>query len=222
MEPVSRIAARYRPMGDPRAIRVLIAVEKPLYLDGVVLLVAGQPDMMVVGKVQSGPEALKVFRAMAPDVILVDQRLPGLGGIETLKAIRTENTPARVVMLTNCNGDALAAKALRSGASGYLPKASPREQLAEAIRMVHAGRQYVHPEIATAVALGSLTEPLSDREREVLSHVAEGFSNREIGSKLRVAEETVKTHMRSVSAKLQARDRTHAVVLATRRGIIEI
>ncbi len=209
-------------MSEPEKIRVLVADDHPLLRDGVMLFLGQQPDMEVVGEASNGADAVDQHRLLRPDVTLLDLQMPVLSGLDALEAIRSEFPDARVIMLTTYDGDAPAVKALKAGAAGYLLKNSLRLDLADTIRKVHAGRHHVQPEIATAVALGSMSEALSEREKQVLTMVAEGLGNREIGAQLGLAEETVKTHMRTISAKLGARDRTHAVTLAVRRGIIEI
>jgi DNA-binding NarL/FixJ family response regulator len=209
-------------MSSAARIRVLVADNHPLLRDGIMLYLGQQPDMSVVGEANNGAEAVEAYDTYQPDVMLLDLQMPVLGGIDVLTKIKARSPDARIVVLTTSDGDAPAMRALKAGACGYLLKNNLRRDLADTIRKVHSGRHHVQAEIAMAVAIGSLSDALSEREKQVLLMVADGFSNREIGERLGLTELTVKTHMRSISAKLGARDRTHAVTLALRRGIIEI
>ena len=193
-------------MTSPK-IRILIADDHPLLREGVVAVVDQQPDMEVVGEAATGPEAIESHRRLHPDV---------------LTAIRRESPFARVIILTTYAGDAQAISALRAGASAYLLKNSLRRELLDTIRAVNAGRRHLPLEIASAVALGAIDEALSHREIEVLQLAAAGNSNKRIAGKLDVSEETVKGHMKNIFAKLRVTDRTHAVTVAAKRGMIEL
>jgi DNA-binding NarL/FixJ family response regulator len=208
-------------MTSPK-IRILIADDHPLLREGVVAVVDQQPDMEVVGEAATGPEAIESHRRLHPDITLLDLRMPEMGGVDVLTAIRRESPFARVIILTTYAGDAQAISALRAGASAYLLKNSLRRELLDAIRAVNAGRRHLPLEIASAVALGAIDEALSHREIEVLQLAAAGNSNKRIAGKLDVSEETVKGHMKNIFAKLRVTDRTHAVTVAAKRGMIEL
>jgi DNA-binding NarL/FixJ family response regulator len=203
-------------------IRILIADDHPLLREGVAAVIAQQPDMEVTGEAADGHEALKAHRRLRPDITLMDLQMPHMNGVDAIIAIRKEAPFARIIVLTTYSGDAQAIRALKAGASAYLLKNTLRRELVDAIRAVHAGRRHLPVEIASAVALGAIDEPLSQREIEVLQSAAAGYSNKRIAAKLGVSEETVKAHMKNIFAKLRVTDRTHAVATAARRGIIEL
>ena len=203
-------------------IRVLIADDHPMLREGVVAVVGQQADMEVVGEAATGTEAVETHRRLRPDITLLDLRMPEMNGVDVLTAIRRESPFARVIILTTYAGDAQAISALRAGASAYLLKSSLRRELLDTIRSVHAGMRHLPLEIASAVALGAIDEALSHREIEVLQHAAAGNSNKRIAGKLSVSEETVKGHMKNIFMKLRVTDRTHAVTVAAKRGIIEL
>lgn len=210
-------------MGLNRAmtvIRILAVDDHALLRGGIAALIAGQEDMRLVGEASTGEEAVAHFRALRPDVTLLDIQMPGMGGIEALTAIRGEFPDARVVVLTTYGGDVLAHRALEAGAYAYVLKGSVRRDLLDTIRAVHQGRREISVEVARTLAAHLGAESLSKREVEVLALVAVGHSNREIGTRLCVTEETVKAHMKRTMAKLGANDRTHAVTLALARGIL--
>jgi DNA-binding NarL/FixJ family response regulator len=201
-------------------IRVLIVDDHPLLRDGIAAIVAAQPDMTVAGEAANGVEAVERYRAVRPDVTLMDLQMPEMHGTDAIRAIRGEFPLARVVVLTTFHGDVEAQRALAAGASGYVLKSSARSQLLEAIRSVHAGRRHIPPAVAMAIAEHRGDDELTEREVEVLQKVAAGRSNKAAADELRISEETVKTHMKSILAKLAATDRTHAVTIATKRGIL--
>ena len=201
-------------------IRILVVDDHPLLRGGVAALIAGQEDMCLVAEASTGEEAVERFQALKPDVTLLDIQMPGIGGVESLIAIRREFPDARVVMLTTYGGDVLARRALEAGACAYVLKGSLRRDLLDVIRQVHQGHQRVPAEVARALAAHRGDESLTRREIEVLLLVAAGHSNREIGTRLRITEETAKAHMKHIIAKLGANDRTHAVTLALARGIL--
>jgi len=180
------------------------------------------PDMMLVAKAASGREGILKYREVKPDVTLMDLRLPDLGGIDVMMAIRSEFPDARIILLTMFAGDVEIQRALQAGAQGYLLKSMPPEQMLETIRQVWAGKKRVLPEIASEVAEHLSDERLTDREIEVLRHVTEGNRNCDIAKKLFISEETVKVHVKHIMEKLGATDRTHAMTIAVRRGFIQL
>ncbi len=175
-----------------------------------------------MGEAENGARAIELFRELDPDVTLMDLQMPVVDGLGAIKAIRKEFPDARIIVLTTYKGDAQALLALKAGASGYLLKSVLRKELLEAIRAVHAGRRYLPPEVAQEIALHAVYEPLSEREIEVLRHVGIGQANKDIAKALGVTEETVKAHLKNVFTKLNVKDRTKAVTLAAKRGIINL
>ena len=178
--------------------------------------------MRLVAEAASVAEAIEKFRGTRPDVTLMDIQMPGASGIDAITAIRTECPNARIIVLTTYAGDALAERALRAGVQGYLLKGSVRKELLDAIRKVHTGLKRIQPEIAAELASCLGEEGLSVRELEVLALIAGGNANKSIASKLSITEETIKGHVKNILAKLRANDRTHAVTLALRRGMIDL
>ena len=203
-------------------IRVLSVDDHPLLREGIGAIVNSQPDMSLVAAASNGKEAIQVFRASRPDVTLMDLSLPDLSGIDVMIAIRTEFADARIIVLTTFEWDVEIRRALKAGARGYLLKSMPPQQMIETIRHVHAGTKCVPPEIAAGLAEHLGDEPLSEREVEVLRQVAAGSRNRDIGERLFIAEETVKVHLKHIMGKLGANDRTQAMAIAARRGIIHL
>jgi DNA-binding NarL/FixJ family response regulator len=203
-------------------ITVLIADDHMLLREGIVAVIQGENDMGVVAEASNGREALERYREYRPDVTLMDLLMPQMDGLAAIEAIRAEFPEARIVILTTYRGDARALRALKAGAAGYLLKSLIRTELLESIRSVHAGRRRIPPEIAAELAEHAADEALSDRELRVLTCVAAGNSNREVAEQLSVCEETVKAHMKNVLSKLRAKDRTHAVTIALKRGIIRV
>ena len=203
-------------------LRVLSVDDHPLFREGIAAIINCQSDMSLVGTASNGAEAIEVFRELAPDVTLMDLRLPDLSGIDVMIAIRSEFPEARVIVLTTFERDVEIQRALKAGARGYLLKSMPPKQMLETIRQVHAGRKIVPPEIAAGLAEHLGDESLSDREVEVLRHVASGARNRDIAERLFIAEETVKVHLKHIMGKLGASDRTQSVAIAARRGIIHL
>jgi two-component system, NarL family, response regulator len=193
-----------------------------MMLYGIVTSLAGQPDMECVGEASNGREALEQFRALLPDVTLLDLNMPEVDGLQALISIRKEFPQARIVVLTTYKGDVLAQSALKAGALGYLLKSSLRKDLMHAIRAAHAGKRYIPAEIALDIAEHVGDEELSAREVEILRKVAQGFSNKQIGAQLGISDETVKTHLKSVFAKLNVGDRTQAIAVAVARGIFQL
>lgn len=201
-------------------IRILIVDDHPLLRDGVEAVVGAEADMTLVGQASSGEQAVEMFRRLHPDVTLMDLQMPGMKGIDAILEIRSGSPAARIIVLTTYPGDAQAVRALKAGAAGFLLKSMLRKHLLDAIRAVHNGKKVVPPEVASQIAEHMLEEALSQREIEVLRCVAQGMANKVVGTKLGIAEETVKAHMKNIMAKLSAHDRTHAVSMATNRGIL--
>ena len=203
-------------------IRIFSVDDHPLLREGIAALVNSQPDMVVVGEAATGAEALPLFKQLQPDVTLLDLRLPDTSGIDILIAIRTEFPEARIIMLTTFEGDVEIHRALQAGARGYLLKNMPPSELLDVIRQVHAGKKRIPPAIASQLAEHMSDEGLTEREVEVLREVAGGNKNRDIANKLFISEETVKVHIKHIMEKLGAADRTQAVTIGVRRGIIQL
>jgi DNA-binding NarL/FixJ family response regulator len=204
------------------AIRVLAADDHPLLRHGIASLVNAQPDMELVAQAASGHEAVKQFRQHLPDITLMDLQMPDMNGIEALIGIRSEFPDARIIVLTTYTGDVQIVRALRAGARAYLLKGSVHTDLVETIRAVHAGQKRVPAAIAAELAEHTGDDELTARELDVLRLIARGNANKEIAAQLSLAEETVKSHVTRILGKLGANDRTHAVVIGLRRGIIEL
>jgi DNA-binding NarL/FixJ family response regulator len=209
-------------MAGRSPIRILTVDDHPLLREGIAAVLANETDMAVVAEAGNGREAVEQFRAHRPDVTLMDLQMPDMNGTDAITAIRKDYPEARIIVLTTYGGDAQAVRALKAGASGYLLKSMVRKELVETIRSVHAGKKRVPPEIAVEMAEHHADDALTEREIEVLREVAAGNANKVVALHLGVSEETVKAHMRSILSKLGANDRTHAVTIALRRGIIEI
>ena len=203
-------------------ISVLVVDDHPILREGVAAVLQRQDDMRLVGEAENGAEAVERFRALKPDVVLMDLQMPGLTGLEAIQAIRAEAPNARIVVLTTYDGDAQAFQAMKAGAAAYLLKSSLRKELVDTIRDVHSGRRRMSPEIAEKVAVHSTDERLSEREIEIVGLVSEGHSNKQIARTLSISEQTVKAHLKSIFGKLDVTDRTHAVTVAARRGIITL
>ena len=209
-------------MSDDSKIRVLVVDDHPVLRDGVAAILENQTDMTMVGEAREGSEAIERFRALRPDVTLMDLQMPGMNGVDAIIAIRSEHPGARIIVLTTYAGDVQAVRALKAGATGYLLKSSLRTELIDAIRNVHRGQRHVHRDVADEIALHVVDEALTEREIAVLRLVSIGKANKQVASELGLSEETVKGHLKSIFSKLGVADRTHAVTVAARRGIIEL
>ncbi len=208
-------------MPHSEQIRVLCVDDHPLVRDGISFALQQHAGIELVGEATNGVEAVEVFRRCRPDVTLMDLQMPKMNGIEATIAIREEFPHARIVVLTTYSGDFQATKALKAGAVGYLLKGTLRTELIDTIRAVHAGRRRVPAEIAAEIAEYISADELSMREVQVLRKVAAGCSNKIVADSLAISEDTVKGHMKSILSKLQANDRTHAVTIAMKRGILD-
>jgi DNA-binding NarL/FixJ family response regulator len=203
-------------------IRVLVVDDHPVLRDGVAAILANQADMEMVGEARNGGDAVERFRALRPDVTLMDLQMPGMNGVDAIAAIRSDDPGARIIVLTTYTGDVQAVRALKAGALGYLLKNSLRTELIDAIRDVHRGQRRVQRDVADEIAMHVIDEVLTERETEILRLVAIGNANKQVASKLGLSEETIKGHLKNIFFKLDVADRTHAVTVAARRGIIEL
>ncbi|HZV89840.1 MAG TPA: response regulator transcription factor [Candidatus Binatus sp.] len=209
-------------MSDPTRIRVLSVDDHPLLREGIAAIINNQPDMVLVAQACNAQEAVQQFRKHQPDVTLMDLRLPDKSGIDAMITVRAEFPEARVIILTTFEGDVEIQRALEAGARGYMLKSMPPKELVEVIRQVHAGKKRIPPQLAAQLAEHMSDEDLTPREVEVLSQIAGGNRNRDIAEKLFITEETVKVHIKHIMEKLGASDRTQAVAIGVRRGIIEL
>jgi DNA-binding NarL/FixJ family response regulator len=209
-------------VAEPHVIRVMAVDDHPLMMAGIVGEINAQTDMRVVGEASDGDEALALFRRHRPDVTLMDIRMPKVNGIAAIASIRQEFPQARIVVLTTAAGDVQAVRAFKAGAVGYLLKNLLRTELVETIRLVHNGHKRIPPEIAQQIAEHAADDSITTRELDVLRGVANGNSNKIIASDLNISEHTVKNHLKSILSKLNASDRTHAVMIALKRGFLEM
>lgn len=209
-------------MKSTEKIRIFCVDDHPIVRDGLASIIALQSDMELTGAAESGTEALKLLRSTAADVLLVDLRLRDMSGHELTRQILSSSPQARIIILTSFEGDADIERALAAGARGYVVKGTPRDELLAAIRAVHAGRKHIPGPVAQKLAEHLGSEKLSERELQVLKQIALGKRNKEIGAALNIAEDTVKMHVKNVFEKLQVSDRTEAVTVALRRGILHL
>jgi DNA-binding NarL/FixJ family response regulator len=206
----------------PNLIRILTVDDHPMLREGIASLVASQSDMKLVAEASTGLEALDQFRTHRPDLTLMDLQMPDMGGIEAMVAIRAEFPEARIIVLTTYKGDVQVVRALKAGARAYLLKGLLRKELLETIRAVYAGQKRIPPEVAAVFADHAVDEALTAREIDVLRLIAGGNANKLVGDQLSITEETVKGYVKSILSKLGASDRTHAVTIALKRGIIDL
>lgn len=209
-------------MVEPHVIRVMAVDDHPLMMAGIVGEINAQTDMRVVAEASDGDEALALFQKHRPDVTLMDIRMPKVNGIVAISSIREHFPHARIVVLTTSAGDVQAVRAFKAGAVGYLLKNLLRTELVETIRLVHNGHKRIPPEVAQQIAEHAADDSITSRELEVLRHVAMGNSNKIIAADLNISEHTVKNHLKSILSKLNASDRTHAVMIALKRGFLDM
>ena len=203
-------------------IRILSVDDHPLLRAGIGALIATQPDMQMVGEASNGREAVQLHRELNPDVTLMDLQMPDMSGLDAIIAIKTENPTARIIVLTTYSGDALAQRALKAGAQAYVLKSLVRTEMLNTIRVVYEGEKRIQADVAAEIAKHTADAALTTREIEVLRLVASGHANKEISARLSINEETTKSHVKNILAKLGAKDRTHAVSLGLKRGIISL
>jgi DNA-binding NarL/FixJ family response regulator len=203
-------------------IRILTVDDHPLLRKGIAALVNAEADLKLVAEASNGKEAIDAFRTHQPDVTLMDLQMPGVDGLEAIGAIREEFPEAKIIVLTTYSGDTQVLRALKAGARGYLLKGHVHKELLDTIRAVHAGQKRIPPEIAAELAQHATDDPLTGREIDVLRLVSAGNSNKHIADQLAIGESTVKSHVTNIMSKLSANDRTHAVTIALKRGIIEL
>jgi DNA-binding NarL/FixJ family response regulator len=209
-------------MVTPSRIRILSVEDHPVFREGLSTIIASQPDMVLVAQAANAVEAMAEFRHHRPDITLMDLRLPGTNGTDTLIAIRGEYPQARVIILTTSDSDGEIHGALRAGAWAYILKSMPKNDLLGVIRSVHAGKRHVPPEVAVRVAEHLADDDLTTRELDVLRLIRDGHRNKQIADVLTIAETTVNFHIKNLVYKLRANDRTHAVTIAIRRGLLQI
>src|ERR1700733_457901 len=209
-------------MDTGKPIRILTVEDHPVFRQGLTTIIESEPDMLVVGQAANTAEAITEFRRHVPDITLMDLRLPGTNGTDTLVSIRGEFPQARIIILTSSDGDGEIQRAMRAGASAYILKSMPKNELLGVIRSVHAGKRHVPPEVAARLSEHLSDDDLTTRELEVLRLIRDGYRNKQIADQLAIAETTVNFHIKNLVGKLGANDRTHAVTIAVRRGLLQI
>jgi|SRR5882757_6930810 len=209
-------------MVQAKAIRILSVEDHPVFRQGLASIIGAEPDMLLVGQASNAADAVAEFRRHRPDITLMDLRLPGTDGTDALIAIRGEFPKARIIMLTTSDGDGDIQRAMRAGASGYILKSMHMDELLSVIRSVHAGRRYIPPDVASRIAEHLGDDDLTTRELDVLRLIRDGHRNKQIAGQLAISENTVNFHIKNLVDKLRANDRTHAVTIALRRGLLQI
>jgi DNA-binding NarL/FixJ family response regulator len=224
VQPDTRYECRHEAMTmvQLRPIRILSVEDHPVFREGLTTIIGSQQDMVMVAQAANAVEAIDEFRNHRPDITLMDLRLPGSNGTDILIAIRGEFPQARIIMLTTSDSDGEIQRALRAGAKGYVLKSMPKNELLDVIRMVHAGGRHIPPEVAARIAEHLGEEDLTTREMEVLHLIRDGYRNKQIADQLMIAETTVNFHIKNLVDKLGANDRTQAVMIALRRGLLQI
>ena len=207
---------------NPRPLRALIVDDHPMMREGLASVLQSTGEFLVVGEAGDGIEAVRMFAQLQPDITLMDLRMPIGDGVEAIAAIRSQAPKACIIVMTTYAGDVRALSALKAGAMGFLLKNSVRKELLEAAKVVLSGRRYLPPDVATEIAVHAVDDPMTSREADILRLIADGLANKQIARRLGVAEETVKAHLKSIFVKLDVADRTHAVTLAAKRGIINL